>query len=226
MGSWKTKHWSKHWSKKWKAIKESLHVKPLQRELIFGSLLGDGTMLIGKGGRNANFKVEHGLAQKEYVFWKYSYLKSLVFTEPKLSYRYRQNGEKYAKSWWFRTISHPELTKIHEKFYVQEEDGNRKVVPEHIEDELTPLGLAVWIMDDGCYSQDQIDISTYCFTREEISLLKKCFRDKFQVEAKIRADRDKGYRMYFLKEETQKLIPIIRPYIIPSMKYKIGLPTP
>jgi len=56
---------NKHWHKKWIPIKKSLLLTKMQKDLIIGSLLGDGTMRLGKGAQNVNFKVEHGLAQKE-----------------------------------------------------------------------------------------------------------------------------------------------------------------
>ena len=92
----------------------------MQRSFIIGSLLGDGTMRMGKGAINANFKVEQGVVQKDYVFWKYEILKSLVFTEPKISYRYNPEKEIYPKSWWFRTIRHPLLTQIYDTFYIRD----------------------------------------------------------------------------------------------------------
>ena len=101
-------------------IKRLLSLNEGQKSIIFGSLLGDGTMWIGKGGINANFKIEHGLKQKELVFWKYEKLKNFVFTEPKISFRYQDDGIKYPKSWWFRTVRHPDLTKIYRLFYVGE----------------------------------------------------------------------------------------------------------
>ena len=53
-----------NWHKKLVPIKRSLSLSQEQRAMIIGSLLGDGTMRIGEGAINANFKVEHGLAQK------------------------------------------------------------------------------------------------------------------------------------------------------------------
>ena len=219
VGSYETKYW---WGT-WIPVKKSLIITPEQRALIIGSLLGDGTMRIGKGAKNANFKAEHGLEQKEYLFWKYRLLKSLVFTEPKISYRYRDNKEKYPKSWWFRTIRHPLLTEIYNLFY--EGDGYRngvKIVPRTIEQELTPLALAAWIMDDGSYSRGNIDISTYSFTLSNINMLCAVLEKKFGVKSKFYRDRDKGYRMYCNRAETKKLTTIIAPYLIESMKYKIG----
>jgi ubiquinol-cytochrome c reductase cytochrome b subunit len=218
---------NKHWYKKWVPIKNKIAISPKQKSLIIGSLLGDGTMWIGKGAVNANFKVEQGLVQKDFVFWKYDILKSLVFTEPKISYRYDVQREKYPKSWWFRTTRHPLLTDIYNMFYIPEgHKTGRKIVPKDIEDYLDPLGLAVWIMDDGSYNNGIIDISTYSFLEPEINLLQDVFKKKFDINARYHKDRDKGFRMHCNKEETKKLIKIILPYTIPSMMYKIGFHNP
>lgn len=223
VGSYETKHW---WGT-WIPIKNSLVITPEQRAFLIGSLLGDGTMRIGEHAKNANFKVEQGLEQKELVFWKYEILKPLVFTEPKISYRYDPIKRKYPKSWWFRTIRHPLLTEIYDLFYTRDRYlTGRKIVPKTIQNELTPLGLAVWVMDDGSYSQGKIDISTYSFTLPEIKMLCAVLGKKFGVTSNFFKDRDKGYRMYCNTVETKKLINIISPYIIDSMKYKIGLVTP
>ena len=216
---------NKKWHKKWIPIKNSLVLSEKQRDLIIGSLLGDGTMRLGKGAQNVNFKVDHGLAQKEYVQWKYQILKPFVFTQPKLSYRKDSDGKPYEKSWWFRTIRHPYLTEIYKSFY--EGDGyrsGRKIIPANLK--LSPFVVAIWIMDDGSYSNKKIDISTYCFYLLEIHFLQGCFKDTFNIEINYHSDRDKGYRMYCNQQETKKLIKTIRPYIIPSMMYKIGFRNP
>jgi hypothetical protein len=221
VGSCKT-----YWQRNWVNIKQNLILSEKQRKVIIGSLLGDGTMNIGKKGKNANFKVEQGLAQKEYTEWKYEILKPWVSTEPKISFRYHENGEKYAKSWWFRTVRHPILTKLHNEFYVTRTAGRKKILPNNLSKEIDPLVLAVWIMDDGCFTNNRIDISTYSFSLLEIQSLQEIFRDIFELKALFYKDRDKGFRLYFNQAETKKLIPIISPYIISSMRYKIGFATP
>lgn len=216
-----------HWHKKWIPIKRNLVLTKEQRSLIIGSLLGDGTMRIGKGAINANFKVEQGLIQKEYVQWKYSILRSLVFTEPKISFRYYPDGQKYPKSWWFRTIRHPIFTEIYQRFYLG--DGYRtgkKMVPNDIVQNLDPLALAIWIMDDGSYQKGKIDISTYSFSKSEIELLAKSLADRYSISSKYYRDRDNGLRMYFDKSNTIKLTRIITPLLIPSMLYKSGFRNP
>lgn len=218
---------NKHWQKKWIHLKKDIVFSPPQRSLIIGSLLGDATMRIGKGAVNANFKIEQGLIQKKYVLWKYEILKSLVLTKPKLSFRNDVNGKRYAKSWWFRTIRHPKFTEIYFTFY--KTNGyrcGRKIVSKSVLKLIDPMALAIWIMDDGSYSKNKIDISTYSFTLSEIKLLQKIILSKFKIQMNYYKDRDKGYRMYCNKEETQKMIEVIYPYIIQSMMYKIGFHNP
>lgn len=209
---------NKHWQKKWLPIKRNLVLTEEQRSVLVGSLLGDGTLRRGIHAIHANFKIEHGLRQRDYVLWKYKIFQPWVFTEPKVSYRYKTNGESYAKSWWFRTVRHPAITEFWRRYYPHE----RKAVPSDVVRDLTPLALAVWIMDDGCYARSRIDISTYAFTFKEIKRLCEALQKKFSLEGKYFPDRDKGYRMYFTVPETKRIIEIALPYIHPSLRYKIG----
>jgi LAGLIDADG DNA endonuclease family len=80
------------------------------------------------------------------------------------------------------------------------------------------------MLGDGSYSRRTgiIDISTYSFSLPEINILQKSLNDRFDIKAKYYRDRNKGHRMYCSKTETRKLIKIIKPYIIPSMRYKVG----
>lgn len=215
---------SKYWNKKLLSIKKGMQLTPEQRSFIIGSMLGDATMRVGIKGKNANLKIDHGLGQKDYVFWKYEILKNFVTTSPKLSYRKTKDGIRYKKSWWFRTLRHPVLTEIYNQFYTTESYRcGRKIVPDSLLENMNAFTVAVWVMDDGSYSQGKIDISTYSFTLQEIEKLCGVIKNKFGIVMLYYKDRDKGYRMYCNKKETQKLVNLICPYIIKTMKYKIGL---
>lgn len=205
-----------------KIDKTKLKLNPQQKSILIGSMLGDGTIQIGKNAINANFKTEHCLAQKEYVFWKYKFFEEWVSTPPKLSYRYDDNREKYKKSWWFRTVRHPEITLLRKHFY----PNGVKIVPKNINSLIDTLSLAVWIMDDGSFNEGNYDISTYSFTENEVNVLQECLKNKFDLEAKYFQDRDKGIRMYFNRGETQKIASIISPYVVSCLKYKLPLLTP
>lgn len=200
-----------------KRYKETLHLNDQQKSVLVGSLLGDGTLRTGKDSINANFKVEQGLRHEDYVWWEYAVFKEWVTTPPKLSFRCRDNGDRYPKSWWFRTIRHPEITTYRGIFYPK----GRKVIPPNIREMLNPMVLAVLVMDDGSFNQNKLDISTYAFELNGIKLLREALKEKFSVNSNFYRDRDKGYRMYFPVKETKIVAETIRPFVIPSMTYKL-----
>lgn len=202
--------------------KDNLELTSTQASILIGSLLGDGTLRLGERAVNANFKIEHGLSQKIYVSWKYDHFKKWVLTPPKISYRYRKNGERYEKSWWFRTIRHPKITLFHKLFYSE----GRKQVPTTIGQHLDPLSFAVWIMDDGSLNRGVYDISTYSFKEHEIHILQRVLWNKFCLKGKYFNDRNIGFRMYFPKGETDKINSIISPFVVSCMRYKLPLLTP
>jgi hypothetical protein len=50
---------------------------------------------------------------------------------------------------------------------------------------LTPLALAVWIMDDGTFVRSGIRIATYNFTKEEHERLVLLFKTKYDIDCTI-----------------------------------------
>lgn len=119
-----------------------------QHSIVIGSLLGDGAM---RCKRHALLEINHCLAQKSYVDWKYNALRQLVGTPPKARVT---NGARQA--YRFVTRSVPELTPYYAQFYA----GAKKVIPELV---LTPLALATWFMDDGCKSRRTVYLNTQQF---------------------------------------------------------------
>jgi hypothetical protein len=84
---------------------------------------------------------------------------------------------------------------------------------------LEGLGLAIWYMDDGykpkyggCF------ISTNCFSFEDLEIVKKMFLEKFN----IRVTYNSKHVTYISAKEFPKFVKLIEPYIIPSMRYKLG----
>ena len=69
-----------------------------QLEILAGCLLGDG--YISKRGA---IQIEQGSTQKEYLFWKYDQLQSLVSVQPHQVFRKKKNGEEktYYKIFFF-----------------------------------------------------------------------------------------------------------------------------
>src|SRR6266536_3430094 len=81
----------------------------VQREVIVGSLLGDGAM---RCKTNALLEINHSLHQRSYVDWKYRQLADLVRTPPRAR---KGNGGRIA--YRFVTRSLEELTPYFHLFY-------------------------------------------------------------------------------------------------------------
>ena len=182
----------------------------LQKSFLIGTLLGDGYLRQIKGRRNAFLEVNHSITQKEYVEWKYKILKNLTRSGPKSR---KGNGTRIA--YRFFTKQHPEFTKMMDLFYKE----NKKCIPDLI---LDPIGLAVWYMDDGSRcSKNNVYLNTQQFSKNDQYKLLKIL-DQIGLEGALNKDKQ-YYRIRFKTSSIPKLFGIIREYIIPSMKYKIGL---
>lgn len=91
---------------------------------------------------NALLEVNHSVRQRAYVDWKYRNLATLVSMPPK---ERPSNGGRVA--YRFVTRALPVLTPFYRLFY----GSGAKSIPDGLE--LSPLTLAVWLMDDGSRSR-------------------------------------------------------------------------
>ena len=186
-----------------------------QQAIIVGTILGDACLHDNWSKTNCRLQIRHSLAQKEYVMWKYEALKPLVLTEPQHYGR--------TNSVWFRTRSHPELTKLHKIFY---RDG-KKIIPKNIEGFLSnPLTMSVWFMDDGNARKVHgnvrgYNLNTQSFTREEHEVLQDALQNVWDIRASI--NKNIGYlRLYIGSRDHPTFEDVIRAHILPSLKYKIS----
>ena len=204
--------------------KQRLVLKPEQRHLIVGTILGDGFLRFPGRSHQANLTIDHGGVQKEYVWWKYERLKDWVLTPPRqLSRVYHKDRTRTLVSWRFSTISHLALTFCYKLFY---RDG-KKVIPMNIGDLVThPLTLAVWLMDDGSKNQDVLFLSTQNFSTQEQEHLCRCLWKNFGIESTLNfhsiSNGARLYRVRLTREGSKKAWQMVMPYIIPSLQYKFS----
>jgi hypothetical protein len=181
-----------------------------QHEIVVGTLLGDGAM---RCKTNALLEINHSVRQRGYVDWKYRQLVNLVLTPPKLR---RGNGHRVA--YRFLTRSLPELTPYFRLFYEQ----GVKQVPDL---ELTPLTLAVWLMDDGCRSRRAVYFNTQQFDKESQLRLLGCLDSQWGITGTL--NRDRSYnRIRISVNGSVKLVKLVEPHVLPEMRYKLPLVTP
>ena len=203
------------YSTEMRALKKSLVLSEYQKAIVIGTILGDGCLCDNWSKTNYRLKMSHSIKQQEYVLWKYSVLKNWILTEPKI--------HEKTKSITIRTISHPELTDLHAIFY----QDKKKIIPQNIEDLLSPIALAVWFMDDGNAVRHKsgdiyaYNLNTQSFDRPEHQILIKVLRDKFDLHPNINKNNG-SLRLYIGVKDKINFANLIKDYIVPSMQYKIG----
>ncbi|MEW6592835.1 MAG: LAGLIDADG endonuclease [Candidatus Hadarchaeota archaeon] len=177
-----------------------------QRELIVGSLLGDGHLRPHRS--KVVFEFLQSTKRKFYVQWKHKMLGELAC--PQI---YHNVGEReYYK---LATKTHSELTEFYNLFY----KGGRKIVPEKISKFLTPFAIAVWYMDDGSVSRGAAYFNTQGFnTRGQLLLIKALKR--YHIIATLNRDGE-YYRLRVLKRCNKRFLELVSPYILNEFKYKL-----
>src|SRR3989344_4240825 len=149
-------------------IKKSESFSPRQRDLIIGTLLGDGTLEKTRAGKNYCLKIQHSIKQSELVFWKYRQLQNFVLAPPK--------QQAVNQSLRFRTVSHHELKEFEEM--------------------LNPFVLSVWFMDDGNkrieYGKLQgFHLNTQSFSVKENERLKSAIYKNFGIKCFLQGNHGK-----------------------------------
>ena len=92
---------------------------------------------------------------------------------------------------------------------------------------ITPIGLAIWFMDDG--SRKSLRHKTYIFhtlgyAKQELELVTKALNKCFSVNTKLHRQKENYWRIYILSESSEQFKKIVEPYIknILSMKNKLS----
>lgn len=160
--------------------------------------------------KNAYLQICHSIKQKEYVDWKYLFLKKFVISKPKA---YKGNGGRVG--YRFCTKSSPIFTPFFRDFY-----GNgKKSLPEHLA--LNELVLAIWYMDDGSRNRKSAYLNTQQFSlhdqRKMLSLLRK-----HNYQANLNRD-GKYWRIRFYQSSAQRLKKAIQKHLPDCMQYKLPL---
>ena len=182
----------------------------VQKAILIGSLLGDGTLRRQGNRLNALFEVNHAYKHKAYVDWKWQHFSEYVLTPPKA-----RNGKGSRIAYRFTTRSLPLFTAYYDWLYI----NGRKMVP--FDMTLNPFSLAVWFMDDGTRIRSAYYLNTQQFSIEEQKILQALLLKTFGLESNL--NRDKTYfRIRISTESSTKMQEIIEPYVLPCMKYKLA----
>ncbi len=191
----------------------------IQKAIIIGSILGDG-FIQKTGSKNARLRLEHSLKQKEYLIWKCQILGNYFQSKPQILER---NNPIFGKTYQYiraQSYSGPEFGKLYRLFYI----AGKKVIPDKIFDLMKdPVSLTVWFMDDGYYYQRDKMAYLYLPKYDHVSInnLLDVLKVNFSLSPILKIKKRGEYVLNFSVVETEKLVQIIKPFVISSMKYKL-----
>lgn len=197
----------------------------IERNIIVGSLLGDGSLALYGRSINAYYR-EHGCDEQiEYRKWKAKKLERLDF-------KFSDKG-KYGRVY---SLSRERFTKLYNMFYI---NRVKRLTQQNIKLLDHPIGLACLYMDDGTLVMDtskktntiyvfpRITIYTLNFTKEENIILQNYIKEVFNVSFILKYHPDgHNYCLQLNKiSEIMKFIDIVSPFVneINCMKYKINI---
>jgi recombination protein RecA len=184
-------------------------VREDQRQLILGSLLGDGSLRFAST-HNVHFRVGHGERQRAYVEWKHEMLAPFA----------NKIGPTGNNGIGFDTIPMHQLAWLHEAVYAKA--GGRTVSDELIE-QLDARSIAAWYCDDGSFSGHY---KRWGHGKAEIGCKALANEDKERLavrceELGMGRPTVRERTLLWSGERTQLLHERIAPYVHPSLDYKL-----
>jgi len=205
------------------ALAETRRLSPTQLQLILGSLMGDGCLSPNTRGRSGvRFRMGHGAKQAAYLDWKVEMLGNIPCSRSA-----NATGAVFAD-----VHPLPELAELRSAVYFG--DGKKHLTWDYLK-AVTPLALAIWYMDDGCFTlrskgvqertrggTGRIDICVEAMSPGSRERLVQYLRDTRGLDVKLTergAQRKNVLR--FTTASTEKFQRLVAPYVHPSMAYKL-----
>ena len=212
-----------------RALAPAPEMSNAQRDLMVGSLLGDGCLQIHNGPFPV-FQERHCVDQKHYLQFKADLLATFSRREVR-TYNAGEEGFNCGQDMCeWATLAQPAFSYLHDLFYT---DGS-KCVPYEVFELLTPLAVAVWYQDDGSLVQGDgqriLRLHTGLFDDEDRELLINALRDKIgvvftsakqEVQYEGRPSIQWSLRLG-KREEIDRFLDYVRPFVHSSMAYKVG----
>ena len=183
-----------------------------QRAVLTGTLLGDGSLPVH--GRYPRLFVKHKADHRALALFKYEVFREFISMAPHV-FDQRLNGRRYPCV-QFVTRTQAAFAAWRERFYC----GRRKIVPADIASDLSPLAVAVWLMDDGAADYAGLTFQTHSFQREETSRLAVALREEYGLRVGIRANRGSTI-LYVYSDSIPRLREIVMPFVLPDLRYKL-----
>jgi recombination protein RecA len=196
----------------------------LQWQVILGGLMGDGNLSkpVRRSDHSARFRMGHGAKQVSYLDWKTALLANIPHS--------RTCNAKGAVFSDFSPLA--ELGDLHELVY--QGDGKKHLTWDYLKS-LTPLALAIWYMDDGCFTvrskglqertqggSGRIEICVEAMSPGSRERLVQYLQDSRGLDVKLTSrGRRQVSILQFTTAASAKFQRLVAPYVHPTMEYKL-----
>ena len=196
------------------------------RNLLIALLLGDGTI-----SNNNVFKIAHSEAQKDYLEWKIKQLNENGIRNNGVKSYIKTRGFNIGVPVYYTQLNIIPFIKVLRRVVYKDKKilGNRKLL-----NRLTPMGVAIWYMDDGHLNIRKskegrvhgfyIKIST-CEPKNEVQIIIDYFKEVWNINFYMfhEGRKEDSFSLCCGTKEGLKFIELVKPYVeqVPSMLYKI-----
>lgn len=192
---------------------------------VIGMVLGDGSLSKPRTAKQgSHLIIGHSKKQEGYALYKAEILKWLTaVTVAEYDSNYPKDKDIKLKTTRVTTRNHPMYSKLRERFYYQD----RKTVTEHLMKMLTPMGIALWYQDDGCFAYhggyQEVYLNTQGFNLAENELMSRHLQKRFGLQIRVNRAQGKYYCLRLRRKDRQKFIDLVSPFISECMKYKVEI---
>jgi hypothetical protein len=209
------------------------------KSFLIGMTLGDGHISKGKNALHYNISCTHNPKQYDYLLWKMEILKENLtknywLTTKKTKFSGKGAHKGNAGKEYIMHVgalgTHPLTTKVYSETYFDK----RKIVTLELLKQLSPLGLAIWYMDDGnlgyrknpngSIKSRNVTLHTEGFDEDSQQNIIIYLKQNWDIVARLHKSRDK-YKVWMNTPNSIKFLKLVAPYVkmVPSMHYKIDL---
>ena len=186
------------------------------KEIILGSLLGDGSLKIHNGYRNARFSFRHSNRQRSYFLWKVDLLSEIA--APKSVIIQPPDGYSQYEKLRFQSCALPALSEI----YTLTHKARKFRIRRKWLNQMSALSLAIWWFDDGSLISNSRK-GVFCtdgFGLDAQKIIRQYLKVAWDIDVhigKVKKKRDSIQEEYFRlwlrsTEELKRFLRIILPF--------------
>lgn len=209
-----------------------------KKSILIALCIGDGYITHQRHYRNGRMyqynylEISHGYKQIEYTKWKAALCSSItgkkctVHNKKHRKHQITPNGKIYPESIGATfTCTSPYFRILRKWLYP---NGVKKLSSKYLS-YLTPEGLAIWYMDDGCtYIHKKskgfsVEFSTHIEKVEAEDLI-NMFKEKWNIKFRLHKVHNNKYNLRTYCSEAFKFIQLIEPFVPHCMGYKLKVP--